>query len=94
MRGIAPGSARRGKIWAALPHWHATMMDGQTIPEATLEVVEAESTRRVARVTESPFLIGRGAEAGNHLQLADRSISRRCAQLVYVDGVFRLEDRG
>ena len=70
------------------------MMDGQTIPEATLEVVEAESTRRVERVTESPFLIGRGAEAGNHLQLADRSISRRCAQLVYVDGVFRLEDRG
>ncbi len=70
------------------------MMDGQPIPEAALEVVEAESTRRVERVTESPFLIGRGAEAGNHLQLADRSISRRCAQLIYVDGVFRLEDRG
>ncbi len=43
------------------------MMDGQPIPEATLEVVEAESTRRVERVTQSPFLIGRGAEAGNHL---------------------------
>ncbi len=40
------------------------MMDSQSIPEAVLEVLEAESTRRVERVTESPFLIGRGAEAG------------------------------
>ena len=45
-------------------------------------------------MTESPFLIGRGTEAGNHLPLVDKRISRRCAALIYADGAFRLEDRG
>lgn len=48
----------------------------------------------MVRVTDSPFLIGRGGETGNHLQLADRRISRECAALVYVEGAFRLVDRG
>ncbi|MFQ5926216.1 MAG: HD domain-containing phosphohydrolase [Terriglobia bacterium] len=70
------------------------MPNGPPIPEAVLAVVERDGTRRLVRVTQSPFLIGRGAESGNHLQLADKRISRRCAALVYADGVFRLEDRG
>ena len=66
----------------------------QAIPEAVLEVVEPDGTRRVVRVTHTPFTIGRGAEAGNDLQLADKRISRHSALLVYTDGAFRLEDRG
>jgi serine phosphatase RsbU (regulator of sigma subunit)/pSer/pThr/pTyr-binding forkhead associated (FHA) protein len=45
-------------------------------------------------VSETPFLIGRGSETGNHLQLDDRRISRRCAAIVHADGVYWLEDRG
>ena len=66
----------------------------QAIPEAVLEVVETDGARRVVRVTHTPFAIGRGAEAGNDLQLADKRISRHSALLVYTDGAFRLEDRG
>ena len=66
----------------------------QTIPEAVLEVVEPDGSRRVVRVTHAPFAIGRGAEAGNDLQLADKRISRHSALLVYTDGAFRREDRG
>lgn len=66
----------------------------QPIPEARLELVDSSGDCRQVRVTQSPFLIGRGAEAGNHLQLADKRISRSCAALVYANGVFRLEDRG
>lgn len=66
----------------------------QLVPEAVLEVVEPTGTRRLVRLSQSPFLIGRTAEAGNHLELTDAQISRQCAALVYADGVFRLEDRG
>ena len=41
--------------------------------------------RRSVPVTESPFFIGRG-EAGNHLQLPDRRISRNCAAILSEDG--------
>ena len=64
------------------------------IPEVMLEVVDAVGPARLVRVTYSPFPIGRGAEAGNDLQLVDKRISRHSALLVYADGVFRLEDRG
>ena len=64
------------------------------IPEATLEVIEPEGSRRIVTITRSPFLIGRGAEAGNDLQLADGRISRSCAAVVYRDAAFHLEDRG
>ena len=68
----------------------------QAIPEAVLEVVEPDGTRRAVRVTHTPFAIGRGAGAGNDLQLPDelRRISRECALVLYTDGVFRLQDRG
>lgn len=70
------------------------MLDVQQIPEAVLEIVESDGTRRLVRVSESPFLIGRGAVGGNHLQLGDKRISRNCASLVYADGGIRIEDRG
>ena len=62
--------------------------------EAVLEVVAPEGTRRYVRVTHTPFLIGRGAETGNHLQLTDRRISRTCAAIVSEANRFYLEDRG
>src|SRR5271167_899452 len=62
--------------------------------EAVLEVVSPDGARRYARVVQSPFLIGRGAETGNHLQLSDRRISRECAAIIVEGNKFHLEDRG
>ena len=62
--------------------------------DAVLEVVSPDGARRYVRVTQSPFLIGRGAETGNHLQLSDRRISRNCAAIVIEANRFYLEDRG
>ncbi len=70
------------------------MSDTLILPDAALEVIAPDGSRRMVRITQSPFLIGRGAETGNHLQLSDRRISRQCAALVYVDSEFHLEDRG
>jgi len=68
-----------------------------TVPnlaETVLEVVSPDGARRYVRVTQMPFLIGRGAETGNHLQLADRRISRNCAAIVMEAGKYYIEDRG
>ena len=62
--------------------------------EAVLEVISPDGGRRYARVTQTPFLIGRGAETGNHLQLSDRRISRNCAAIVMEANKFYVEDRG
>jgi sigma-B regulation protein RsbU (phosphoserine phosphatase) len=62
--------------------------------EAVLEVVSPDGARRYARITQTPFLIGRGAETGNHLQLSDRRISRNCAAVVIEANRFYIEDRG
>src|ERR1700740_2574293 len=62
--------------------------------EAVLEVVSPDGGPRYVRVTQTPFLIGRGAETGNHLQLSDRRISRNCAALVIEANHFYIEDRG
>ena len=70
------------------------MPDTQVIAETVLEVVAPDGARRFARITQSPFLIGRGAETGNHVQLSDRRISRQCAAVVLEGGRFYLEDRG
>ena len=70
------------------------MSDPITTPEAVLEVVYPDGFRRSVGVTESPFVMGRGGEIGNHLQLADRLISRQCAAIVSEGGRYRLEDRG
>jgi phosphoserine phosphatase RsbU/P len=61
---------------------------------ASLEVVSPDRATQVVRIAQLPFLIGRGAEAGNHLQLDDRRISRRCAAIVAGPDGFHLEDRG
>jgi len=71
------------------------MTDAASLPgEAVLEVVSPEGTRRYVRITQTPFLIGRGSETGNHLQLTDRRISRTCAAIVSEANRFYLEDRG
>jgi len=68
-----------------------------TVPlagEAVLEVVSPDGARRYARITQTPFMIGRGVETGNHLQLSDRRISRNCAAVVIEANRFYIEDRG
>src|SRR5260370_23797915 len=62
--------------------------------EAVLEVVSPDGARRYDRITQRPFMIGRGAETGNHLQLSDRRISRNCAAVVIEANRFYVEDRG
>ena len=62
--------------------------------EAILEVVAPDGTPSIVRVTESPFLIGRGGETGNHLNLNDRRISRLGAAIVRKGNQCWLEDRG
>lgn len=62
--------------------------------EAVLEVVSPDGARRFVRITQTPFMIGRGAETGNHLQLSDRRISRNCAAVVIEANRFYVEDRG
>lgn len=59
-----------------------------------LEVVFPGRPRHYVVVSQSPFLIGRGTGTGNHLQLEDRRISRRCAAIVSRDSSYLLEDRG
>ena len=71
------------------------MPDIGSLPgEAVLEVISPDGARRYARIKETPFLIGRGVETGNHLQLADRRISRTCAAIVSEANRFHIEDRG
>jgi sigma-B regulation protein RsbU (phosphoserine phosphatase) len=70
------------------------MSEQLPIGEAVLEVIAPDGTRRYVRVTQTPFMIGRGAETGNHLQLSDRRISRNCATLVTEANRFYLEDKG
>lgn len=59
-----------------------------------LEVTSPDGSCRFVRITESPFLIGRGGETGNHLQLDDRRISRQCTAIISEDNRWYLEDRG
>jgi phosphoserine phosphatase RsbU/P len=58
----------------------------------TLEVISPDGARRSVKVTELPYLIGRARE--NHLQLADRRISRQCAAIIRGADGCCLEDRG
>jgi serine phosphatase RsbU (regulator of sigma subunit) len=70
------------------------MPDAPSPSEAVLEVVAPDGSRRVFPVTHTPFLIGRGAETNNDLQLPDLRISRQCAAIVEENGGLTLEDRG
>src|SRR5271167_4191053 len=69
------------------------MPDAPAVGEATLEVISPDGSRRRVRVAPSPFFIGRG-EAGNHLPIPDKRISRQCASIVCEQGNCYLEDRG
>ena len=62
--------------------------------EALLELIYPGSAPEVVPVPQTPFLIGRGSDCGNHLQLTDPRISRRCAAILQADGGYLLEDRG
>src|SRR5258708_16398781 len=62
--------------------------------EAVLEVVSPDGARRYARITQTPFMIGRGAETGNPLQLSDRRISRNCAAVVIEANRYYVEAPG
>ncbi len=70
------------------------MPDMKTIGEKTLEIISPDSSRRVVRISSSPFLIGRGEEAGNHLPLDDPRISRQCASIISDSRGCLLEDLG
>jgi hypothetical protein len=63
------------------------------IGDAVLEIIAPDAPRRSVRITQSPFLIGRGGGTGNQLQLSDARISRSAAALLF-DGGYCLEDRG
>src|SRR5260370_5152755 len=62
--------------------------------EAVLEVISPDGAGKCVRIPQVPFLIGRGGEPGNHLQLTDRRISRNCAAIVMEANRYYLEDRG
>lgn len=68
----------------------------ETLPqiEAVLEVISPDGARKYVRISQVPFLIGRGSETGNHLQLTDRRISRNCAAIVMEANRYYIEDRG
>ena len=68
------------------------MPDGSAIGEAVLEVIAPDAATRSVRITQSPFLIGRGG-TGNHLQLSDSRISRSAAAISFDDGYY-VEDLG
>src|SRR5665213_2947507 len=70
------------------------MPDIETKIEAELAVTAPDKSQRVVRITNSPFLIGRGLDIGNHLPLDDPRISRQCAAIVSEASGFLLEDRG
>ena len=70
------------------------MPDAVVVLEAVLEVVSPDGSHRSVPVAGSPFLIGRGGDNGNHLQLDDRLVSRQCAAIVSQAGNYYLEDRG
>jgi phosphoserine phosphatase RsbU/P len=70
------------------------MPEALSSSQAVLEVLSPDGARRYVRVAQTPYLIGRGGETGNHLQLNDRRISRQCAAIVREGNEFYLEDRG
>jgi serine phosphatase RsbU (regulator of sigma subunit) len=62
--------------------------------ETILEVARPDRAPESVVVSQSPFLVGRGSDTGNHLVLEDPRISRRCAEIDEVDGDYILRDRG
>lgn len=70
------------------------MLDNSPDRDTFLEVVFPDRPPEFVSLAHSPFLIGRGSESGNHLQLDDRRISRRCVAIVTAGNTCSLEDLG
>jgi len=70
------------------------MPDDPKTHKIALEVIFHGCPHQLVSVTQSPFLIGRGSENGNHLALNDTRISRNCAALIAEEGGYQVEDRG
>jgi sigma-B regulation protein RsbU (phosphoserine phosphatase) len=64
------------------------------VGNTSLEIISPDQARRVVSITQSPFLIGRGGDTGNHVQLADPRISRQCAAIVSEGDRWHVQDRG
>lgn len=69
------------------------MPNSAAIGQPVLEIHSPNNSHRSVPVTGLPFLIGRGAGAGNHLQFSEAHISRNAAAIIFNDG-YILEDRG
>jgi phosphoserine phosphatase RsbU/P len=70
------------------------MSDSVAISQASLEIVFPNRPSWTVAIDQSPFLIGRGSENGNHLTIDDSCISRKCAAIVQESGAYRLQDLG
>ncbi len=70
------------------------MSNAPAIGEALLDIVAPDGSSRRVSITESPFFVGRGDGSGNHLQLPDNRISRRCAAILFESNRHYFEDRG
>ena len=70
------------------------MPEKEISSENVLEVILPDKSRRTVGIVDSPFLMGRGDETGNHLQLDDPRISRRCAAILTEGKRCLLEDLG
>jgi sigma-B regulation protein RsbU (phosphoserine phosphatase) len=70
------------------------MSDDSNKSGPILDVISPDRSRHTVPVSQNPFLIGRGEEFGNHLQLPDPRISRQAAAIVCEGDRCHLEDRG
>ena len=71
-----------------------SMPESPDTASAYLEVVFLDRPLQTVAITELPFLIGRGAENGNHLPIDDMRISRNCAAITSGPSGLVIEDRG
>ncbi len=62
--------------------------------DTSIELIAPDRSRQIVRIAASPFLIGRGSDGGNHVQLNDRRISRQCAAIIADGGHYYIENRG
>ena len=70
------------------------MADAAVIRDTVIEVISPDRSRRIFPISKSPFLIGRGGETGNHVQLSDPRISRQCVAIHSEAGRWHIEDLG
>ncbi len=69
------------------------MMDNSVPPSAALEIRSPDGSSRSLRITETPYMVGRGEQV-NHLHIPDDRLSRKCATITLEENRYYLEDRG